>query len=588
MPSTGSTPFHKVVEDLLPTGEAVRLTFDGQVWWPSRRVTRVGGRYASESQTHSPGHTHTYDSRALSHTQTYDSRSPSCTDCSPSRTEAYTDAHSCSPSRMQTYASRSTSRTPTTSRSPSRAYSAYSNDDDQTYDDARTYDDDEAASAYDDRCSGSAFYDDGRSGTGSGVGTRYDNSRSNSWFTDERTASRSASQSARTYDNDLSAHSGYDNAQTGYDDAQSAAYNDAQGSNYHSESQVSDSQNYPASQGACSQSARSQGARSQGSLSQGQSEGQYSEDDSTSASSSINPQEILASLHSRMLNPISFERKVLSTVEEQTERTSSAMSKLSSNRFASGGHGGGSGSEVSLSPTHCSGNSHASSEAASLFSPSTHGSYLSPSGPTQTPLKLFSPNAPLQPLGKDKDCTTSLEQPGTSQSDYRSTAGSDHSSFLFPSSSEQNLNLKLKEKEDALARHLSATLGRCAAASDAAKSVGSVSPSKLSVGLPACTFASGSGSGSGSGSYTSSGSDVGGGSSVASPFACPRVGFGFKTLFPPSFRSTSPFRPSSPTKSAASGTGSFVSGSHRSGASETYHSETGRSGASETYRSKTA
>ncbi|KAG8751085.1 hypothetical protein FRC11_009738 [Ceratobasidium sp. 423] len=51
---------------------------------------------------------------------------------------------------------------------------------------------------------------------------------------------------------------------------------------------------------------------------------------------------------------------------------------------------------------------------------------------------------------------------------------------------EQNLNLKLKEKEDALARHLSATLGQHAgdliaffesggqkAASDAAKSVGS-------------------------------------------------------------------------------------------------------------------
>ncbi|KAG8745394.1 hypothetical protein FRC11_013108 [Ceratobasidium sp. 423] len=194
------------------------------------------------------------------------------------------------------------------------------------------------------------------------------------------------------------------------------------------------------------------------------------------------------------------------------------MSKLSSNQFTSGGCSGGSGSKVSLSPTCCSGNSHTSSEATSLFSPSTHGSYLSPSGPTQMPLKLFSPNAPLQPLGKDKDHTTSLKQPSTSQSDYRSTAGSDHSSFLHPSLSEQNLNLKLKEKEDALAHHLSVTLGRHAgdliaffesggqkAASDAAKSVGSVSPSKLSVGLPVHTFVSGSGSGSGSGSYTGSG-----------------------------------------------------------------------------------
>ncbi|KAG8684372.1 hypothetical protein FRC11_012198, partial [Ceratobasidium sp. 423] len=180
--------------------------------------------------------------------------------------------------------------------------------------------------------------------------------------------------------------------------------------------------------------------------------------------------------------------------------------------------GGGSSSEISLSPTCCSGQSCASSKATSLFSPSMHGSYLSPSRPTQMPLKLFSPNAPLQPLGKDKDHTTSLEWPSTSQSDYRSTARSDHSSFLHPSSSEQNLNLKLKEKEDALAHHLSVTLGRCAsdliaffesgrqkAASNAAKSVGSVSPSKLSIGLPTHTFVSGSGSGSRSGSYTGSG-----------------------------------------------------------------------------------
>ncbi|KAG8724482.1 hypothetical protein FRC11_002083, partial [Ceratobasidium sp. 423] len=200
-----------------------------------------------------------------------------------------------------------------------------------TYNDAHTYDNNEAASAYDDGRSGSAFYDDGQSRTGSGVGTHYDDSRSNSQFMDEQMASRSASQSTRTYDDDLSAHSSYDDAQTGYDDAQSTAYDDAQGSDYHLESQVSDSQNYPTSQGAHFQSAHSQGACSQGGLLQGQSKGQYSEDDSTSASSSINPQEILASLHSRMLDPVSFEQKVLSTVEEQTKCPSSTMSKLSSN-----------------------------------------------------------------------------------------------------------------------------------------------------------------------------------------------------------------------------------------------------------------
>ncbi|KAF8709631.1 Zn-finger protein, partial [Rhizoctonia solani] len=79
-----------------------------------------------------------------------------------------------------------------------------------------------------------------------------------------------------------------------------------------------------------------------------------------------------------------------------------------------------------------------------------------------------------------------------------------------------------------------------------------------------------------------------------------------------SSRSVSPFRPASPTKIPASGTESFVSGSHRSagsqifggsqmyrsdggcetktarrGASDTYRSETARTGAGETYRSQT-
>ncbi|CAE7138623.1 unnamed protein product [Rhizoctonia solani] len=637
----------------------IQLDDDDEEYYSETERTRSPARsFVSESQTYgttrSPSRTQTYDSRAPSRTQTYDSRSPSRTDTqrspsrtdtqrSPSRTETYTDAQSRAPSRTHTYGSRSASRTPTTSRSPSRAYSAYSNDDDQTFDDAQTYEDeDEGASAYDDGRSGSAFYDDGRSGTGSGTGTRYDDSRSASRFTDERTASRSASRSASRFDDDASAHSGYDDAQSGYDDARSGAYDDAQGSDYHSESQVSDGQNYAASQGgrsqsAHSQSALSQSARSQGARSEGQqSEGQYSEDYATSASSSINPQEILASLHSMTLDPVTFERKVLSTVEEQTERTSSSLSRLSANRFASGGHGGASGSEMSLSPSRPSAHSRASSEAASLFSPSTHGSYLS-GGPSHTPIKLFSPTAPISALGKEKDRATSLERPTTAQSDYRSTAGSDHSSFLRPSASEQNL--KLKDKEEVLLRHPSATLGRrtgdliaffeSGRASDAAKSVGSaspvksvasmspvksvasMSPGKVSVGLPARTYASGSGSGSG-GSYTGSGSDIGGGSSVASPFSRPRgvgVGLGFDALFTPSFpsRSGSPFRPASPTKSAASGTGSFVSGSHRSGAShvfggseagqsetarsgasQTYRSETGRSGASESHRSETA
>ncbi|KAH7338737.1 hypothetical protein B0J17DRAFT_717186 [Rhizoctonia solani] len=205
----------------------------------------------------------------------------------------------------------------------------------------------------------------------------------------------------------------------------------------------------------------------------------------------------------------------------------------------------------------------------------------------------------------------SLERQAMAQFNYRSTAGLDHLSFLRPSTSEQNL--KLKDKEDILVRHPSATLGQRVGdlvaffesgasrpPSEVVKSVGSVSPSKLSVGIPARTYASGSGSGS----YTGSGSDIGGGLSIVSPFSCPcgaAVGLGFDTLFSPSFPSCtgSPFRPASPTKSIASGTGSFISGSHWSaatsqisGRSQMYRSngasETARSGASETYRSETA
>ncbi|CUA75217.1 hypothetical protein RSOLAG22IIIB_05787 [Rhizoctonia solani] len=284
------------------------------------------------------------------------------------------------------------------------------------------------------------------------------------------------------------------------------------------------------------------------------------------------------SLHSMTLDPVAFEPELLSTVEEQTERTSNPMSRLSANRFASGGDGGASGSEVSLCPARHSTHSCASSEAASLFSPLAHGSYLSSGGPSHTPIKLFSPAASLSGLGKEKDRATLLERPATTQSDYRSTAGSDYSSFLRLYTSEQNL--KLKDKDGA------------------AKSVGSVSPGKLSVDLPARTH--GSGSGSGSGSYTGREVQVRV-SAAARPLHLPFLvltALASVWLFTPSFpsRAGSPFQPTSPTKSAAGGTGSFILGSHRTGTapqifggSQNYRSngasEAGRSGASETARS---
>ncbi|CAE6511764.1 unnamed protein product [Rhizoctonia solani] len=57
-------------------------------------------------------------------------------------------------------------------------------------------------------------------------------------------------------------------------------------------------------------------------------------------------------------------------------------------------------------------------------------------------------------------------------------------------------------------------------------------------------------------------------SAAARPFFLVLAALALVWLFTPSFpsRAGSPFRPTSPTKSAASGTGSFILGSHRSGA----------------------
>ncbi|KAG9077537.1 hypothetical protein FRC06_008857 [Ceratobasidium sp. 370] len=74
------------------------------------------------------------------------------------------------------------------------------------------------------------------------------------------------------------------------------------------------------------------------------------------------------------LNPVNFECKVLGTVEEQTERRSSQLSRTSSIHH-------GNGSDISRCTRHSGSHARASTDADSLFSPSTHGSYLSPSGP---------------------------------------------------------------------------------------------------------------------------------------------------------------------------------------------------------------
>jgi hypothetical protein len=52
----------------------------------------------------------------------------------------------------------------------------------------------------------------------------------------------------------------------------------------------------------------------------------------TSSSSSVAPKDILVTLHQMMLDPVNFERKVLSTAGEQTKHSSGQLNRPSSHR----------------------------------------------------------------------------------------------------------------------------------------------------------------------------------------------------------------------------------------------------------------
>ncbi|KAG8707469.1 hypothetical protein FRC09_001807 [Ceratobasidium sp. 395] len=423
---------------------------------------------------------------------------------------------------------------------------------------------------------------------------------------------------SREYDDSWSA--GYDDGHSaGYDDAHSAGYDDARtyddgresGSRayrdetYRSKTQTgypqSEAQIYARSETHAPSRARSDDAHTQ-----------YSTEDGTDATSSVSPEEILALLHQMTLDPVNFERKVLSTVEEQTERSSSQLSRTSSLRQ-------GPGSDISRGTRRSGSHIRGSSDGGSLFSPSTHGSYLSPGGPgTTQPLSLFLPLLPPKttepsPLGglKEKESIKSLNRHPSASMGRR--AG--ELIAFFESGASGTGRPVSPTKSDA--SFVSAASGAGAAAAIKPRSSNDsgsfglmASPGKMSTSLSTFTRTftgtggSGSASGSavGSGSYTGSGSDLGSGSIVSSPFARSRgtgVGLGFDALFSPSFpaaRAGSPFRPASPTKSVASGaSGSYVSGTHKEdAASETYRtggsrSDTARSetNRSDTYRSET-
>ncbi|QRW01551.1 hypothetical protein RhiLY_00548 [Ceratobasidium sp. AG-Ba] len=250
------------------------------------------------------------------------------------------------------------------------------------------------------------------------------------------------------------------------------------------------------------------------------------------------------------------------------------------------------------------------SDSGSLFSPSTHGSYLSLSpavGQTQ-PLNLFSPllQPPKSetPTLKEKESMESLGRHPSASLGRRAgelIAFFESGAATGPGSRPISLT-----KSDASFVSAASASGERPIPAGPRSSFGSSSygqgassPGKMSTSLSTSTRTFGSGSGSksasGSGSYT--GSDLG--STVSSPFARLRgtgVGLGFDVLFLPSFpaaRSVSPFRPLSPTKSMSITSGSYASGTQKErdkAGSETYRttgSARSKTNRSDTYRSET-
>ncbi|KAG8743304.1 hypothetical protein FRC10_012267 [Ceratobasidium sp. 414] len=615
------------------------------------------------ARTRSPAHSVSYvDSRSPSRTQTYTSRGPTRTNSptrtydsrSPSRTQTYdddarTDARTYDDNRTydddrtqdddRTFDDARSHDDAATYEDDARTYADDARtyeDDAATYDDARTYEDnrseahtydEEGASVYDDGRSG---YDDGRSAAYSNSGGRsegysgtrsegysgarsegYSGTRSEVYSNSGGRSERNSGTRSGEYDDGRSA--GYDDAQSaGYDDAQSGGYDDARTYDEGSEagSRVSEGQThrsnthtgYPQSESQTYARSETQAYAQSYARSDGQEDvrTQYSvEDDAisgTDGTSSVSPEEILASLHQMTLDPVNFERKVLSTVEEQTERSSSQLSRTSSTRH-------GNGSDISRGTRRSGSHTRASTDAGSLFSPSTHGSYLSPSGPGATqPLSLFSPL--LQPPKATETPTAGLKEKEVAEALARHPGASvgrraGELIAFFESGASGGSRPVSPTKSDASFVSAASVAGAAAVPAGPRTSSGSssygqmMSPGKLSTSLSTFTRTftnTGTGSGSGGGSYTGSGSDLG--STISSPFARSRgtgVGLGFDALFSPSFptaRAGSPFRPTSPAKSVASGaSGSYVSGTHKNDeASETAHSETARSG---TYQSET-
>ncbi|QRV84868.1 hypothetical protein RhiJN_12884 [Ceratobasidium sp. AG-Ba] len=522
-------------------------------------------------------------------------------------------------------------------------------DDNRTYDDdGRTYDDaaseartyEEGASVYDDGRSGyddgSAAYDDGASAAYSAT---YDDGRSaaysNSGGRSEAYSNRGGRSEAysnsggrsEAYSNSGGKSEAYSNSggrSEGYSGARSEGYSGTRSEGY----SATRSEGYSGTRSGAYDDGRSD-AQSVGfddaqsaapaipnpklvlksAQSYARSEGiedartQYSlEDDGASRIWLVqhSPEEILASLHAKTLDPINFERKVLDS-REQTARSSSQLSRQSSFRL-------GPGSDISRHTGRSGSHARGSSDGGSLFSPSTHGSYLSPGGQNQ-PLSLFSPL--LQPPKsetsalKEKEAAESLLRHPSASLGRR--AGELIAFFESGATTSTGRPISPTKSDASFVSAASASGERAIPAGPRSSTSGSSSygqgissPGKsTSLSTFTRTFGSGSGSksASGSGSYTGSGSDLG--STVSSPFARSRgtgVGLGFDALFSPSFpaaRAGSPFRPLSPTKSASVASGSYVSGTQRDrddAGSETYRttgsarSETNRS---DTYRSET-
>jgi hypothetical protein len=184
---------------------------------------------------------------------------------------------------------------------------------------------------------------------------------------------------------------------------------------------------------------------------------------------------------------------------------------------------GRTGSDISRSTRRSGSHTRASTDAGSLFSPSTHGSYLSPGGPATTqPLSLFSPLLPSSSQtiktesAKDKQKEADLDALARHPSASLGRRAGDLIAFFESGAAVGTSRPASPTKSDGSFVSAASGAGGAGVVAGPRSSSGSssygqpMSPGKLSASASTFTrtftgTATGSGNGSGSGSYTGSG-----------------------------------------------------------------------------------